>query len=101
VYTEGISYGRTKHEERVMQQNLLVAREMLENRRGDMEKHDEKIRYVTQRIDELNDRLIAAKEKLDRKESEDMLDENRKEHESLKLSVAKMQKMIRDTEVDV
>ena len=101
VYTEGISYGRTKHEERVMQQNLLVAREMLENRRGDMEKHDEKIRYVTQRIDELNDRLIAAKEKLDRKESEDMLDENRKEHESLKLSVAKMQKMIRDTEADV
>ena len=73
-----------------MQQNLLVAREMLENRRGDMEKHDEKIRYVRQRIDELNDRLIAAKEKLDRKESEDMLDENRKEHESLKLSVAKL-----------
>jgi len=101
VYTEGISYGRTKHEERVMQQNLLVAREMLENRRGDMEKHDEKIRYVRQRIDELNDRLIAANEKLDRKESEDMLDENRKEHESLKLSVAKMQKMIRDTEADV
>ena len=84
VYTEGISYGLTKHEERVMQQNLLVAREMLENGEGTWRNTRRRLSSISQRIDELNDRLIAANEKLDRKRSEDLLDENRKEHELLK-----------------
>ena len=54
VYTEGISYGLTKHEERVKQRNLLVAKEMCENRRGDVEKHEEKLKFISQRIEELN-----------------------------------------------
>ena len=101
VYTEGVSYGRTKYEEKVMQRNLLMAREMLENRRDEVEKHEEKIRYVRRRIDELSEKLRAANEELDKKASEDALDANKKEHESLKLTVLRMQKMIEDTEEDV
>ena len=101
VYTEGVSYGRTKYEEKVMQRNLLMARGVLENRTDEVEKHEEKIRYVRRRIDELSEKLRAAKEDLDKKAREDALDANKKKHESLKLTVLRMQKMIEDTEEDV
>ena len=84
VYTEGISYGLTKHEERVKQRNLLVAKEMFENRRGDVEKHEEKLKFISQRIEELNAKLINAQDRLESKTNDkDLRTEDHEEHELL------------------
>ena len=102
VQTLGIKYERSKLDERVRKVSLTKAREMLEHRKGDVGKHEERINFVKKKVLELQEKLHATKVEYEKNPDDELVNiETHEMNKHLRDELDKMAEMVKETEDEI